>query len=280
MVIFYEKTRIIETIKENKSTRKKKLNRKNWLNSIINGDSLSVIPSIPDDFVDLVICSPPYNSGHRYDIYNDQKYHSEYIHSLEKIFKEIFPKLKNGGRVCINIGDGRNGRIATHCHIEEFMTRKLGYLPLAKIIWDKGHVSNRFSWGTFKSPKAPSLPIPYEYILVYAKKSLSLEGNGKSDLSKEEFINWSLALWHFPREAYKESTNILKRNIHPAPFPEALAIRLIKLFSWVGATVLDPFSGSGTTLVACKKLGRNYIGIEISKDYCNLSKDRLQNIHN
>jgi len=107
--------------------------------------------------------------------------------------------------------------------------------------------------------------------MVYAKKSLSLKEKGISDITKEEFLDWSLALWEFPNLAYQE-------NNHPAPFPEELATRLIKLFSWVGAMVLDPFSGSGTTLVACKKLNRNYIGIEISKDYCNSSRIRLKEI--
>jgi len=273
-----DKVRIVETAEENKTIKMKKAVRKNWINTLINGDCLAVIPSIPDASLDLILCSPPYNFGIKYDLYNDRKYYSEYIQWLEKIFKEIFPKLKDGGRVCINIADARNGRIHTHVDVEEFMTHTLGYLPLAKIIWNKLSVSNRQSWGSFQSPQCPSLPVPYEFILVYAKKSLSLQWEGKSDLTKEEFIDWSLALWEFPNSAHHETSPQINGKNHPAAFPEELATRLIKLFSWVGATVLDPFSGSGTSLVASKKLGRNYIGIEISAEYCKNSRTRLQEI--
>jgi len=133
-----EKIKIAEKIEEKIVVAPSEtLKQETILNTVLEGDCLSIIPSIPDDSLDLVICSPPYNIGKTYDIYNDQKYHSEYVQWLERIFKEIYLKLKDGGRVCINIADGRNGRISTHADVEQFMTHNLGYLPFANIIWNK-----------------------------------------------------------------------------------------------------------------------------------------------
>ena len=248
----------------------------NYLNEVITGDCLKVLPDLPDNSIDLVITSVPYNTNHPYDIYQDNKEHADYIKFVEKIFKKIYPKLKKGGRVCINCGDGENGKIHTHVDISEMMAHKNKYLPMSTIIWNKENTSNRCAWGSFQSPKNPSLPTPFEYIMVFAKESYSLQEDGKTDLTKEEFVDWSLALWTFKRKDYKESTYRIRSGIHPAPFPEELPHRLIKMFSWVGATVMDPLCGSGTTLLAAKKLGRNYIGIELSKNYAEYAKKKLK----
>jgi DNA modification methylase len=158
------------------------------------------------------------------------------------------------------------------------MVHNLGYLPMATIILDKGNVSNRLAWRTFQSPNNPSLPSPIEYILVYSKESLSLQENGETDITREEFIKWSLAKWVFPKTEYTECSFVINNKIHPAPFPIELPRRLIKMFSWKNATVLDPFAGTGTTLVASKRLGRNYIGIEIFPGYCEYAKHRLKTL--
>jgi len=249
---------------------------KNYLNKIVNGNCLRVIPQIPGDSLDMVICSPPYNTNHNYDVYKDNKPYAKYIEWLESVFRALYPKMKSGGRVAINIGDGCNGRVHTHVDISEFMTKNLGYLHMSTIVWNKENASARNAWGSFKSPQEPSLPVPFEYILVFAKDSYALQETGETDLTAEEFVDWSLALWKFNKADYKESSFFINNKIHQAPFPEELPTRLIKMFSWVGATVLDPFSGIGTTALACKKLGRNYIGIELSKDYCKYAEDRLK----
>jgi DNA modification methylase len=93
---------------------------------------------------------------------------------------------------------------------------------------------------------------------------------GKTDLTKNEFIEWSLALWNFPPETRQKEFG------HPAMFPEELPRRCIKMFSFTDSTVLDPFSGAGTTAVVCKKLGRNFIGFETSKTYCEITEERLK----
>jgi len=246
------------------------------LNKIYNEDCLVTLSNMPNMFLDLVVTSPPYNVDlgnnkyHKnpYDLYRDNKDHQEYIKWLEHIFNNIYIKLKKGGRVCINIGDGKNGAVPTSSDIIQFM-KELNYIPITHIIWHKQTVGNRTSWGSWMSPSCPSFPTPFEHILVFAKDSKKLMEQGKTDLTKEEFIHWSLALWEFPPE------NKQNKYGHNAMFPLELPIRCIKMFSWIDSIVYDPFCGAGTACVAAKLLNRIYIGSEISEKYCEIAKQRL-----
>ena len=141
---------------------------------------------------------------------------------------------------------------------------------MSVIIWNKNQASPRTAWGSFNSPSCPSFPTPFEYILVFAKDNKKLQWKGETDLTKEEFIDWSLALWTFAPETRQ------KKIGHPAMFPEELPKRLIKMFSWKGALVVDPFMGSGTTAVACVNTNRNYIGFELDKHYCEIANERIR----
>jgi len=249
------------------------------LNEIYNGKCEKIIKDIDNESIDLIVTSPPYNvdlgnnkyNKNSYDLYNDNKEHKEYIEWLKYIFKEIKRTLKSGGRICINIGDGKNGAVPTSSDIIQFMTKELNYITMSHIYWNKNQVASRTAWGSFLSPSCPSFPTPLEHILVFAKDNKKLQYKGKTDLTKEEFVNWSLAMWNFAPENKK------KKIGHPAMFPEELPKRCIKMFSWIGATVLDPFCGSGTTALICKSLNRNYIGIDHSKKYCKIAKKRLIN---
>jgi len=239
------------------------------------------IALLVDESIDLVITSPPYNVnlGHNkynkspYDLYSDNIEHKQYIAWLKSIFVDIYRVLKPGGRVCINIGDGKNGAVPTSSDVMHFMTHELKYLPLTQIIWNKNQTSNRTAWGSFVSPSAPSFPSPFEHILVFAKDSRKLQHQGETDLTKNEFIAWSSRLWSFPPERKQRKIG------HPAMFPEELPTRCMKIFSWVGATVLDPFMGSGTTAVAAIANNRNFIGFEISEEYCKISEERIYQKH-
>ena len=245
---------------------------------LYNNDCLDAICHIEDDSVDLVITSPPYNvnlgknkyNNNSYDIYNDNQEHADYIFWLQTTFLYLYSKLKKGARVAINIGDGKNGKIPTHSDIIQFMT-KIGYIPFANIIWNKRQVGNRLAWGSWMSPSSPSFAMPYEFILVFAKESKKLQTKGKTDLESEEFKKWSMGLWDITPETQ------MKRIGHPAMFPVEIPKRLIKMLSWKDATVLDIFNGAGSTGLACQQLGRKYIGIELSPDYCQLSVDRWGN---
>ena len=247
---------------------------------LYNGESEKVIPTLEDDSIDLVVTSPPYNvdlgnnkfNENPYDLYNDNKDHKEYIEWLrDDIFGQIYPKLKSGGRVVINIGDPKNGRIPTHADIIHFMSRELKYIPMANILWMKSQVTNRFSWGSFASPSCPSFPKPFEYLMVFAKDNMKLQEKGEKDITPEEFKKWAFSVWNITPETK------IKKIGHPAMFPVEIPYRLIKMLSWKDTTILDPFNGAGTTGVACNQLGRNYIGIEMSPKYCDITKERINN---
>ena len=244
-------------------------------NQIYNENNIDTLNRIEDNFIDLTVTSPPYNvdlgnnklNKKPYDLYPDNKEHKEYLAWLKDIFVLIYQKTKIGGRCVINIADGKNGKIATHSDIIQMM-QNVGWIQIVTIVWDKTCVSSRTSWGSFLSPSSPSFPTPFEYVLVFAKEKIKLQWKGKTDLTREEFISWSLAKWTFPGE------NLTKLG-HPAAFPVELPIRCIKMFSWVGAVVYDPFMGSGSTAIACLRTNRKFIGSEISDKYVQSCIDRI-----
>jgi site-specific DNA-methyltransferase (adenine-specific) len=139
------------------------------LNNIYCGNCIDIIKILDDDSIDLVVTSPPYNvdlgnnkfnNDRKYDLYDDNKCHEEYILFLKQVFEGIFLKLKLGGRVCINIGDSKNGKICTHSDIIQLM-KDIGYLVYTTIIWDKMNTSNRTAWGSWLSPSCPSFPTSF-----------------------------------------------------------------------------------------------------------------------
>lgn len=245
-------------------------------NGIYQGDCIDWCGRLAregEEVIDLVVTSPPYNVdlGNNkfrqvgYNTYDDNKDHHQYISWLHDCFRQVDMCMRDGGRVCINIGDGKNGRVPTHVDIVNFMD-DLGYIPFTHIIWDKKNCSNRCSWGSWLSPSCPSFPTPFEHILVFSKGTRKLQTNGETDLNKQEFIDWSYGIWEFSGDSNSD---------HPAPFPKELPKRLIKMLSWTDGLVLDPFAGSGTTLVAAKELGRDYIGFDIDPEYCDMARERL-----
>ena len=221
--------------------------------------------------IDLVVTSPPYNLQGKiiYDNYNDAKSYAQYIQWLMQVFANVKVFLKKGGRVVINIGSQDNGAIALNSDVLHLMIWKLGYKLITQIIWDKETVSNRTSWGSWLSPTCPSFPTPFEYVLVFAKDTIKLQTEGTTDLTKEEFTKWAYGIWKI---------HGIKNEIHPAPFPKELVRRAVKMFSWKGAVVLDPFMGSGTTAVVCKRLQRKFIGFDISPKYVDYARRRVANL--
>lgn len=253
---------------------------------IIFGDSRSM-KDIPDKSVQLIITSPPYwqlkDYGSDSQIgFNDS--YEDYINNLNLVWKECNRVLSDGCRLCINIGDqfarsvyyGRYKVIPIRTEIIRFC-EALGLDYMGAVIWQKTttmHTSGGGAiMGSFPYPRNGILKMDYEFILIFKKLGkpikVSDEQKKKSAMAKEEWNEYFSSHWFFPG---------VKQTGHIAMFSEELPKRLIKMFSFVGETVLDPFAGSGTTLLAANNLGRNSIGYELNKDFKLIIQDKLASV--
>lgn len=220
--------------------------------------------------VDLIVTSPPYNLDIKYNNHNDKISYQEYLEFSKKWMRNCYGWLKSDGRFCLNIPLDKNkdGQQSVGADLTT-IAKKLGFKYHSTIVWNEGNISRRTAWGSFKSASAPYVIAPVELIVIlYKKEWKKLSGSKVSDISKEEFMNWTNGLWTFSGESKK-------RIGHPAPFPIELPKRCMKLFSYVDDVVLDPFLGSGTTLVATALNNRIGIGIDIDEEYCKIAKNRL-----
>ncbi len=234
---------------------------------VINGDFLTV--NIPNKSVDLIVTSPPYNVGIPYNSHDDTISYEEYLKWTEKWLGKAFKLMKDDGRMCLNIPLDKNkgGQQSVYADITT-IAKKVGWKYHSTIIWNEGNISRRTAWGSWMSASAPYVIAPVETIVVLYKERWKKMRKGKSDITKEEFIEWTNGLWTFSGESKKKIG-------HPAPFPLELPKRCIKLFSYVGDLILDPFLGSGSTVIAAHKLKRRTIGVEIDEKYFRLSIERI-----
>ena len=234
---------------------------------IINDDFLCV--DIPKNSIDLIVTSPPYNVGIEYNEHNDDMSYNEYLEWSKKWLKKSLKLLKDDGRMCLNlpIDKYKDDKRPIYADIVN-IAKEVGFKYQTTIIWNKQIVPKRTAWGSWLSASAPFIITPVETIVVFYKKTWKKLSKGKSDITKDEFTKWTTGVWTFPGESKK-------RVGHPAPFPLELPKRCIKLFSYVGDVVLDPFLGSGTTAIAAYKLGRKVIGVEIDKKYFELAIKRI-----
>ncbi len=227
---------------------------------------------LPDNSVHLMITSPPYNVTKEYD---DNLSLEEYLQLLKKVWKETYRVLACGGRACINVANlGRKPYIPLHSFIIDSML-EIGFQMRGEIIWNKASsASPSTAWGSWLSAANPVLRDIHEYILIFSKDSFSHVSKGKeSTISKEEFLEWTKSVWTFPAVSAKKIG-------HPAPFPEELPNRLIKLYSFKQDVILDPFLGSGTTSLSAIKNGRNYVGFDTNKKYVELADKRVAEFAN
>ncbi len=239
-----------------------------WL-KIINEDVLKTKEVEPGS-IDLVVTSPPYNVDIKYNSHDDKLSYRDYLEFSRKWLTRCYEWLKDDGRFCLNIPLDKNkgGQQSVGADLTA-IAKEIGFKYHSTIIWNEGNISRRTAWGSWMSASAPYVIAPVELVLVlYKKRWKKTSGSKKSDITREEFMEWTNGLWTFSGESKKKTG-------HPAPFPIELPKRCIKLFSFVGDMVLDPFMGSGTTLVASYKLNRIGIGIEIDKGYCKLAMERL-----
>jgi site-specific DNA-methyltransferase (adenine-specific) len=236
---------------------------------IYNADILK-INTIDENSIDLIVTSPPYNVDIKYNSHNDCMSYDDYLEFTYEWLKKCFNFLKDDGRMCLNIPlDKNKGGQQSVCADVTVIAKKIGYKYHSTIIWNEQNISRRTAWGSWLSATAPYVIAPVEVILVlYKKEWKKKSGSNISDITKKEFIEWTNGVWTFCGESKK-------RIGHPAPFPVELPRRCIKLFSFINDTILDPFMGSGSTLIACLQTSRFGIGIDIDKKYCELAKNRL-----
>lgn len=235
---------------------------------MLKGDMLND-KRIPDNYVDLIVTSPPYNIGKNYGETNDNLEYDDYIEFSYNWLRKCYSWAKEDGRLCMNIpiDTGKGVQRSLGADIT-CIAKDVGWNYRATIVWNEGNISKSSARGSFMSASSPHVISPVELIVVMYKKQWKKTYRGKSDTSKDEFIEWTNGIWTFPGESKK-------RIGHPAPFPAELPKRCIKLFSYVDDVVLDPFMGSGTTLIAAKMLNRKSIGIEMSRDFCELAFRRI-----
>jgi len=243
-----------------------------FTNKIICGDSEEIIKRLPDDSIDIIITSPPYNFGLEYeeDKKNDAVRWNEYFKKLNAIWKECVRVLKPGGRFCLNVQPLFSDYIPTHHYFSKQLL-DLELLWKGEILWDKHNYNCKYTaWGSWKSPSMPYLKYTWEFIEIFCKKTHKKIGDPKNiDITGDQFKKWVYAKWDIAPERN------MKKYKHPAMFPEELVARLLKLFSYKNDIVLDPFNGVGTTTAVAKRLNRKYIGIDISKEYCDTAARRL-----
>ena len=247
------------------------------------GDSRK-LNKIPDKSVQLIITSPPYWQLKDYGTNNQIGFndsYEEYINNLNLVWMECDRVLEDGCRLCINIGDqfsrsvyyGRYKVVPIRTEIIRFCEAlKMDYM--GAIIWQKATTMNTSGggavMGSFPYPRNGILKIDYEFILIFKKLGKSpkptLEQKQNSIMTKEEWNQYFSSHWNFSG---------VKQSEHIAMFPEELPKRLIKMFSFSGETIFDPFLGSGTTSLAAKNLDRNSIGYEINKEFESVIKEKL-----
>lgn len=250
---------------------------------IILGDSRKM-DEIQDKSVHLIITSPPYWQLKDYGVENQIGFndsYENYINNLNLVWNECYRVLQDGCRLCINIGDqfarsvyyGRYKIIPIRTEIIKFC-ETIGFDYMGAIIWQKPTTMNTTGgatvMGSFPYPRNGIIKIDYEFILIFKKHGnppkITKELKEKSKLTKEEWNQYFSGHWNFNGE---------KQTEHLAMFPEELPKRLIKMFSFVGDTILDPFLGSGTTTLAAKNLNRNSIGYEINEKFLPLIKEKV-----
>lgn len=247
------------------------------------GDSRHM-DGLPDNSVALVVTSPPYFVGKEYELDIAQGHvpssYLEYRNLLEEVFAECLRKLEPGGRIAVNVANlGRKPYRSLSADVIGILQDKLGMLLRGEIIWQKAErQGGSCAWGSFRRPTNPVLRDTSERIIVASKgrfdRAISEKRRKSNNLpheatvSHDEFLDATYDIWRIPPES-------ATRVGHPAPFPVALPLRLIHLYTFREDLVLDPFMGSGTTLVAALKSGRKCIGYDIDQNYVSLARQRI-----
>jgi site-specific DNA-methyltransferase (adenine-specific) len=264
-------------------------------NRIINGDCVEVMETLPKSSIDLIVTSPPYGVGIAYDVYDDDVYFEEYLKFSENWLTQAFRVLKDDGRISINIPyeinrQDKGGRIFFVSEIYQIM-KKIGFkfFGIVDLEEDSPHRSKTTAWGSWMSPSSPYIYNPKEcVILAYKHKHIKIvkgepqwkgvptqieqeDGTFKTkvvyeDGDKKEFMELVFGQWKYLNDS---------RPLTKATFSMDIPTKAIKILTYKDDIVLDPFAGSGTSLVAAQILDRRWIGIELSPNYCQVAETRV-----
>ena len=239
--------------------------REEWVNRIFCHTSEDMF-HVPNNSVGLAFTSPPYNVGKEFD---EDLGLVEYLTLIANVATEVYRVLTPGGRYVINLANlGRKPYIPLHSYFYG-VHAALGFQPAGEIIWQKGKGMNgSCAWGSWMSAKSPRLRDIHEYLLVFTKEGFS-RPDKENQMFQRRVHEWDVV-------GVEYSSGIGKESRPSCSLPVELADRVIKLFSYTGDVILDPFCGSGTTCLAAALSGRAYVGYDILPEYCDLSRKRIE----
>jgi site-specific DNA-methyltransferase (adenine-specific) len=250
---------------------------------IVCGDARHM-DRVADGSVALVVTSPPYFAGKQYEEELEKEgvpsSYLEYLQMLTEVFAECVRTLEPGGRIAVNVANlGRKPYRSLSADVIRILEHDLGLLLRGELIWQKGEgASGSCAWGSFRSAANPVLRDISERVIVASKgrfdrarsaKQRAAEGlPHESTVLTEDFLALTLDVWSIPAES-------ARRVGHPAPFPVELPEQLIRLYTYKDDLVLDPFMGSGSSLVAAARLGRRYVGYDLDPEYVEIARRRV-----
>lgn len=264
----------------------------NYINKVINGDCVNVMSELPEGSVDLIVTSPPYGVNIKYDVHNDDMYFWEYKAFSRDWLLEAFRVLKDDGRIAVNIPyeinrQDKGGRIFFVSEVYQIM-KEIGFnfFGIVDLEEDSPHRSKTTAWGSWMSPSSPYIYNPKECVVLAYKKhhikkvkgepqwkgepTITEEGKTKmvyKDEDKKDFMELVFGQWKYLNDS---------RPMTKATFSMDIPTKAIKILSYKNDVILDPFAGSGTSCVAAEILDRRWIGIELSENYANIARERIQ----
>jgi len=267
-----------------------------FIGKVVNGDCIEVMKTLPEGSVDLIVTSCPYGVGIKYDVHNDDVMWEEYVKFTYSWMEEAFRVLKDDGRIALNIPyeinrQDKGGRIFMVSEVWQIM-KNIGYkfFGIVDLEEDSPHRSKTTAWGSWMSPSSPYIYNPKECVILAYKKQHIKKVKGEpqwkgevidtedgkkktiyTEQDKKEFMELVFGQWNYLNDT---------KQLTKATFSMDIPTKAIKILSYKNDIVLDPFAGSGTSLVAAEVLDRRWIGIELSPNYAEVARERVQGFVN